>query len=144
MKGAVRETLFKGLNSIRCDLEFTAHLRKLLSAECVTEETDDLLLFLACFIRQFSWEIMKFVFRPEALSCNGRVKRISVIMTKRFSIWLLGLLFFKLKRNVFNRKIAKPFFKVVKLIQMFIKNNETATAQYVVKHSGLIKLIVVD
>ena len=54
VKGAVRETLFKGLNSIRCDLEFTAHLRKLLSAGCVTEETDDLLLFLACFIRQFS------------------------------------------------------------------------------------------
>jgi hypothetical protein len=26
VKGAVRETLFKGLNSIRCDLEFTAHL----------------------------------------------------------------------------------------------------------------------
>ena len=54
VKGVVRETLFKGLNSIRCDLEFTAHLRKLLSAECVTEETDDLLLFLVCFIQKHS------------------------------------------------------------------------------------------
>ena len=143
VKGAVRETLFKGLNSIRCDLEFTAHLRKLLSAECVTEETDDLLLFLACFIRQFSSEIMKFVFRPEELSCSADGQDEEDISDNDQKVLYLvaGFVVFSIKKKCFQQKNNKTYIKVVKLLQMFIKNNETATKQYVVKHSEWIDKI---
>jgi hypothetical protein len=145
VKGAVRETLFKGLNSIICDLEFTAHLRKLLSAECVTEETDDLLLFLACFIRQFSSEIMTFDFRPEELSCSADgqdEEDIHVSDNDQKVLYLVaGFVVFSIKKKCFQQKNNKTYIKVVKLLQIFIKNNETATKQYVVKHSDWIDKI---
>jgi hypothetical protein len=143
VKGVVRETLFKGLNSIRCDLEFTAHLRKLLSAECVTEETDDLSLFLACFIRQSSSEIMKFVFHPEALSCSADGQDEEEISDNDQKVLYLvaGFVVFSIKKKNFQQKNNKNYIKVVKLLQMFIKNNETATKQYVVKHSEWIDKI---
>lgn len=115
VKGAVRETLFKGLNSIRCDLEFTAHLRELLSAVCVTEEIDDLLLFLTCFIRQFSSEIMKFVFRPEALACSADGKDEEVINDNDQKVLYLvaGFVVFSIKKKCFQQKNNKTYIKVV-------------------------------
>jgi hypothetical protein len=52
-----------------------------------------------------------------------------------------GFVVFSIKKKCFQQKNNKTYIKVVKLLQMFIKNNETATKQDVVKHSEWIDKI---
>ena len=78
-------------------------LRKLRSDECVTGETDDLLLFVL-FHTTISSEIMTFVFRPEALTCSTDKmnKEVKISYNDRNVLYLVaGFVLFN-KKNVFQ------------------------------------------